>query len=85
MILIPKKDYPNRVKDFRPISLCNVYYKLVTKILTNRLKTIMHKIIRPEQNDFLLGKSSFDNIIAAQEIVHSLQNDSHPPLGCFLK
>ena len=45
--LIPKVDSPEFVKHFRPISLCNVVYKVITKILANRLKKIMPTVITP--------------------------------------
>lgn len=66
--------------DFRPISLNNVFYKIITKILTNRLKSVIHNLVRPKQNGFLTGRSTFDNILAVQEFAHTLKTDTqHPP------
>lgn len=63
-MLIPNTDNPISVLDFRPISLCNVSYKIISKMLTNRLKQVIFKIMGNEHSAFLTGKSSFDNIIA---------------------
>lgn len=70
--LIPKKDCPEDASDFRPITLLNVAFKVVSKVLVNRLRPIMNKLIGPFQNSFLPGRSTLDNVILAQEIMHSM-------------
>ena len=53
LVLIPKTDHPKLISHFRPISLCNVNYKVVTKTLSMRLKEIMRCAIAPIQNSFV--------------------------------
>jgi len=62
----------SRTSDFRPISLCKVIYKIVTKVIANRIKDLMGKIILPNQNRFISGRSTIDYTIILQEIVHSI-------------
>jgi hypothetical protein len=71
--LIPKIPNPSRVNQFRPISLTNFNYKIISKILANRLKPLLEKIISPNQSAFIKGRSIHDNSILAHEIFHSLK------------
>ena len=71
--LIPKVTYPEEVNHFRPISLCNVIYKIISKILVNRLKPLMDKLITPFQNAFIKGRNISDNILIAHEIMNGLR------------
>ncbi|GAU31728.1 hypothetical protein TSUD_215290 [Trifolium subterraneum] len=70
--LIPKVDKPEFVSQFRPISLCNVSYKVLTKVIVNRLKPLIPNIISPYQTGFIPTRSIHENIVVAQEMVHSM-------------
>ncbi|XP_012850055.1 PREDICTED: uncharacterized protein LOC105969825 [Erythranthe guttata] len=70
LVLIPKVDFPTAWTDFRPISLCNVTNKIITKVLTNRLAPHLPHIISPSQSGFVQGRLISDNILLAQEMVH---------------
>lgn len=63
VVLIPKIAKPDRMAQFRPISLCNVLFKTITKTLVMRLKKIMSKLIGPAQASFIPGRLSTDNIV----------------------
>ena len=73
LVLIPKVQNPETLKDLRPISLCNVVYKLVPKVLASWLKTISGEIISPNQSAFVLGRLISDNTILAYEMIHFLK------------
>jgi hypothetical protein len=71
LTLIPKKPNPSIPQDFRPISLCNVIYKLIAKSLADRIKPHLSNYISQAQSAFVAGRNISSNIILTQEIIHS--------------
>ncbi|WVZ54654.1 hypothetical protein U9M48_005419 [Paspalum notatum var. saurae] len=71
--LIPKVNKPENIKDLRPISLCNVIYKLVAKVLANRMRGMMADVISMNQSAFVPGRLISDNILIAYEMTHYLR------------
>ncbi|GLT51810.1 hypothetical protein SLA2020_251920 [Shorea laevis] len=71
--LIPKGDCPDIIQKFRPICLLNVAYKVLSKVIVNRLRPFLQHLIGPFQNSFLAGRSTTNNIILTQEVVHSMR------------
>lgn len=70
LVLIHKKENMEEAKDLRPIALCIVLYKIVAKVLTNRLKQIFPVTISEEQSTFVPGRNITDNVLEAFELIH---------------
>lgn len=71
--LIPKKATVETMEDFRPISICNTTYKIISKVMENRMKEILSLIISEEQSGFTPGKAIIDGIVIAHEAIHSIK------------
>jgi hypothetical protein len=73
LALIPKSDKPDSFAGFRPISLCNLIYKIITKIIATRIKSFLSTGISKEQFGFLENRQITDAIGVAQEALHSIK------------
>ncbi|XP_048605017.1 uncharacterized protein LOC125582384 [Brassica napus] len=73
IFLIPKTTKPDEMTQFRPISLCNVSYKIISKVLCQRLKKVLPQRISETQSAFVAGRHITDNIMITQEMFHALR------------
>ena len=73
--MIPKTERPTRMTELRPISLCNVGYKIISKVLCQRLKIYLPLLISETQSAFVAGRLISDNILIAQEMFHGLRTN----------
>nr|KYP53716.1 Retrovirus-related Pol polyprotein LINE-1 [Cajanus cajan] len=72
IVPIPKVDHPQHLKDFCPISLYNVLFKTISKVLVHRIRPYLDEFIGPLQSSFILGRGTSDNALIAQEIIHCM-------------
>nr|GEU36022.1 hypothetical protein [Tanacetum cinerariifolium] len=81
--LIPKVNSPSRINDYWPISCCNVLFKCITKIISNRIKESLKGLISPNQSAFVSGRRISDNILLTQELMHNYHLDCGPSRCAF--
>ena len=74
IVLIPKKNYPKYLLEFRPISLGNVISRIYSKILDNQLNIILPNVISDAQSDFVPDRLITDNTSVAFEVLHMMRN-----------
>ncbi|GJS87046.1 RNA-directed DNA polymerase, eukaryota, reverse transcriptase zinc-binding domain protein [Tanacetum coccineum] len=84
IILVPKSLTPQKVSDFRPIACCNVTYKCISKILTNRIKIALNQVVEENQSAFVPGRAITDNILLTQELLKGY-NCINGPKRCSFK
>lgn len=71
VVLLLIKGRATSVSDYRPISLLNVIYEIITKVLTNRLNPLMDILINKAQTGFILERFILDGIVVAQELMYT--------------
>lgn len=84
IVLIPKHPEACKLGDYRPISCCNLIYKIISKIIANRLKPLLQVCISPNQDAFLKGRSLGENVLLASELIRNYQKVACPK-SCMLK
>jgi hypothetical protein len=72
IILLPKKENAIQIQQYRPICLLNVSFKIFTKVGTNRITGIAHKVIRPTQTAFMPGRHILEGVLVLHETVHEI-------------
>ena len=82
LALIPKEVNLDTFDSFRPISLCNASYEILLKLLANRIKPLLDKLISPSQDGFIKGRHILDNVILVHESMHS--SFQRKEKGCLL-
>lgn len=81
LVLIPKTPNASCTSDFRPISCLNTIYKVIAKLLTNRLQQLLSNVISSSQSAFLPGRLLAENVLLATEMVHGYNWKNISPRG----
>lgn len=82
--LLPKSENASSMKEYRPIACCTILYKIISKVLANRLKLVLGDIISDNQSAFVKGRSILDNILLSHELVKGY-NIKHISPRCMVK
>ena len=70
--LIPKCNNPKSLANYRPISLCNLVDKVISKVLVARIRPLLNNLISPFQTAFIPGRRGVDNVLIAQELIYTM-------------
>ena len=84
LVLVPKKGRTDDLRDYRPISLVGGLYKILAKVLANRLKKVVSKVVSPTQNAFVEGRQILDAALIANEAIYSLLKGNEAGMLCKL-
>lgn len=85
LVLITREEKPISIRNFRPISLCNVYVKIVIKMTVNHLKEVLYDIMSLNQASFIHSRQSIDNVMIFQEVIHTFRYTKFMRDGMVLK
>lgn len=83
IVLLPKTEGACQWRDFRPISLCNVNSRIISKLMTNRISKLLPKVISACQTVFIPGRSIHNNVLLAQVLVSELDRKLRRPSVIF--
>ena len=83
LALIPKETGTKETRNLKLIALCNVIYKIISKIIANRLRPLLPLIISPEHVGFVEGRKILDGIILIHETIHTVKIEKI--LGMLMK
>lgn len=72
IVLIPKIQGPKTIGNYRPISLCNSVYKIITKVIAARIRPHLDTLVSPYQISFIPRRRGVDNAIIVQELIHTI-------------
>jgi hypothetical protein len=84
LTLVPKKLNASFMRDFCPITCCNVLYKCITKIISNRMIPLLDSLVSWNQSSFIPGRNIFKNVLLAQELVRNYHRKDGQP-RCTMK
>lgn len=76
--MVPKSECPTSTVDFRPISVLNLIPKLIAKVLSNRLRLVLPKLISPNQTAFIQGRQIAENFVVTRELLQTVAGEGKP-------